>query len=163
MPPAAPRVPAAPPLARGVGDLVVVVGFAAEALAVARAMSFTVPADVVVAGAAVAEGLSRIDDRRGAITARARGVERERFVIVAYGLTPGDTVARQAQSLVELRADQLWLAVDAGRKADDTARWVVALSSVATPDAVAGIGREATVSPETVRELGLPVSWDYDG
>lgn len=158
-----PMPAAEPPLAAGVGDLLIVAGFAPDALAVARAMSFRLSADVVVAGAALAEGLVRIENRRDAITARARGVETERFVIVAFGLTPGEAVGAQAAQLAELRGDQLWLAVDSGRKAEDTARWVSALSASVTPDAVAGLGREATASPDSVKALGFPVSWAYDG
>jgi hypothetical protein len=162
----APAAVAVPPPARlltGVGDLVIVAGAPAEALSVARAMSFTVQADVVVAGSAVAEGLDRIDDRRGAITARARGVERERLVIAAFGLSTDRPLAEQAGNIAALRGDQIWLAVDSSRKPDDTARWVAELSSVIIPDAVAALGRETTATPETVRELGLPVSWTYDG
>lgn len=156
--------PAAPArLQAGVGDLVVVAGAPGDALSVARAMSFTMQADVVVAGCAVATGLARIDDRRGAITARARGVERERIVIAAFGIAADQTIPEQAEALAALCGDQLWLAVDTSRKPEDTARWVSALAAVIRPDAVAALGREMTSSPETVGQLGLPVNWAYDG
>ncbi|QEE60200.1 hypothetical protein FVA74_00465 [Salinibacterium sp. dk2585] len=152
-----------PPLADGAGDLVAVIGLPADALAVARAMSFTVQAEVVVSGAALAEGLERLDTRRDAITVRARAVQRERIVVAAHGMSSHEPTPAQAQALADLKPDQVWVAVDAGRKHEDTARWVKAVGAVVTINAVAAIGRDGTSTPDTVRELGMPVSWAYDG
>ncbi|AWB90373.1 hypothetical protein [Homoserinimonas hongtaonis] len=159
-------LPSPPPLLAGPGDLIAVAGLPADALAVARAMAFSVDADVVVCGTAVAEGIPRIDGRREAITARAAAVQRDRIVIVAFGISSAgadtrEVLAGRSQALAALTADQLWLAVDAGRKPDDTERWVAAVASASTPDAVAGIGRDDTATPDTVRELGYAVSWSY--
>lgn len=155
--------PPCPPLADGAGDLVAVIGLAGDALAVARAMSFTVQAELVVSGAAVAEGLERIDGRRDAITVRAKGVQRDRVVIAAFGLSAHDPIPVQAQAVADLKPDQVWIAADAGRKHDDTARWVNAIAAVLPPHAVAAIARDTTSTPDTVRELGIAVSWSYDG
>jgi hypothetical protein len=155
--------PPCPPLADGAGDLIVVVGFAGDALAVSRAMSFTVQTELVVSGAAVAEGLDRIDGRRDAITVRAKGVQRDRVVIAAFGLSSHEPIPGQAQAVADLKPDQVWFAVDAGRKHDDTARWVKAVAAVLPPQAVAAVGRDATTTPDTVRDLGIAVSWAYDG
>lgn len=152
-----------PRLADGAGDLVAIIGLASDALAVARAMSFTVQAEVVVSGAAVAEGLDRVDGRRDAITMRAKGVQRERVIIAAHGISPHDPIPVQAQALADLKPDQVWVAIDAGRKHDDTARWVKAVAAVLPVDAVTALGRDTTTTPDTVRELGMPVTWAYDG
>lgn len=159
-------LPAAPPLLAGPGDLVAVAGLPADALAVVRAMAFAVDADLVVCGTAVAEGLERVDGRREAITARAAAVQSNRIVIAVFGISAvgadtRDTLAENAHALAALKADQLWLAVDAGRKQDDTERWVASVAAATTPDAVAGIGRDGTATPDTVRELGFAVSWSY--
>lgn len=160
------NLPAAPPLLAGAGDLVAIAGLPADALAVARAMTFAVDADLVVCGTAIAEGLPRIDGRREAITARAAAVQSDRIVIAVFGISgvgvdTRDTLAENAHALAALKADQLWLAVDAGRKHDDTERWVASVASATTPDAVAGIGRDGTATPDTIRELGYAVSWSY--
>lgn len=155
--------PPAPPLADGAGDLIVVFGHGGDPLTVARAMSFTAHAELVVGGASVAEGLERIDGRRDAITVRARGVQRERVVIAAYGLSHDESTVQQVQAIADLKPDQVWVAVDAGRKHEDTARWVTAATGVLPAHAVAALGRDATSTPDTVRELRMPVSWAYDG
>ncbi|MCW4385716.1 hypothetical protein OH146_08000 [Salinibacterium sp. SYSU T00001] len=155
--------PPCPPLDDGAGDLVVVIGLGGDALAVARAMSFTVQAELVVSGAAVGEGLERIDGRRDAITVRAKGVHRDRVVIAAFGLSGTEGLAAQAESVADLKPDQVWFAVDAGRKHDDTARWVKAVTAVLPAHAVAAVARDTTSTPDTVRDLGMPVTWAYDG
>jgi hypothetical protein len=49
--------------------------------------------------------------------------------------------------------------VDAGRKQEDTARWVKVLASQLNVTAVAVVGADETATPDTVRDLGLPVGW----
>ncbi|MGB9036665.1 MAG: hypothetical protein WCC45_19305 [Paeniglutamicibacter sp.] len=56
-----------------------------------------------------------------------------------------------------LEADQLWAAVDAGRKAEDTAAWVKHVASGHGLYAVVSLHAEETLSPESVWELGFPV------
>ncbi len=157
------RLLPAPKLLSASGDLVLVVGLGTDALAVARAMASSVgKAELAASGALDSPGLARIADRRDALLARARGVERNETLFVAAGITSGGVHASsQATALARLRADQVWAVVDASRKPDDTARWVRKVSSVVQLDAIIGIQREGTTTPETVNALGLPVSWDY--
>jgi hypothetical protein len=153
----------APKLLAAAGDLVLVVGLGTDALAVARAMAASVSkAELAASGALDSPGLTRVADRRDALLARARGVERNETLFVAAGITSGGVHASaQATALAQLRADQVWAVVDASRKPEDTARWVRKVSSVVQLDAIVGIQREGTTTPETVNALGLPVSWDY--
>ncbi|NKX53640.1 hypothetical protein [Arthrobacter mobilis] len=165
--------PAPAPLA-GPGDLVVVAGLGEDPLRVARSMAGAVrglvppgedgtilAAPEVRAGGALAGTVRRpVQDRKSALAARARGVERGQSVFVAFGLGPGGPdLAGLLLVLAGLGADQLWAAVDAGRKPGDTARWVQQLREVATVDAVAVEGLAYTATPETVLELGLPIGW----
>lgn len=131
----------APPVASAPGDLVVVVGRSADAFAVASAM-------------ATAHGLRTVDvdDRRSAILARAGGVHEGAAVITALAWT---TTA--VDVLRELRADQVWVAVDVGRKHDDTVAWVDAVRAVVPVAAAVAVGAADTATPGTVHLLGLPV------
>ena len=58
-----------------------------------------------------------------------------------------------------VQPDQVWVAVDASRKPDDTARWVHAVAARIPVDAVAVEGTEHTATPDTVEELNLPIGW----
>jgi len=89
-------------------------------------------------------------------------VERRETLFVAVGITSGGAHASsQATAIAQLRGDQIWAVVDASRKQEDTARWVRKVSSVVQLDAVVGIQHDATMTPETVNTLGLPVTWEY--
>lgn len=159
------KTPTAPPvvpaLAGAAGDLVVVVGMADAALAVARSMaSLAGSSDVRLAGALSAPGSESVADRRTATAARAEGVRGEQCVYVAFGIVAGVGISRAAvTTLTRIDADQLWLAVDAGRKLDDTARWVTAIAAATPVHALAVSGAGATATPATVNELGVPVGW----
>jgi len=159
----APTPPAIPVVARGAGDLVVVAGIGEAALRVARSMADAVGVrDVVLAGTLIggAGAGAGVSDRRGALTVRAQGVQRGEAVIVAFGIAAGVGIARSAiTTLTRIEADQLWLAVDAGRKPDDTARWVTAIAAAAAVHALAVENSTATATPATVNELGIPVGW----
>lgn len=152
-----------PTLLASQGDLVVIIGLGRDALPVAKTMAAAVGrAEVATSGTLNATGLARVADRRDALLARARGVERRETLFVAVGITSGGVHASsQATAIAQLRADQIWAVVDASSKAEDTARWVRKVSSVVQVDAVVGIQRDATMTPETVNTLGLPVTWDY--
>jgi hypothetical protein len=164
-PPALQPAPAPiPSPLRGVGDLVVVIGLHRDAAAVAASMAAV---DALGDGNSVefAGALAGSDpdwDRRRALSARANGVERGRAVFVAFGLHSARNpaaLAVQADTLLAIGADQTWVAVDAGRKAADTARWVSGLAALLPLDAIAVVGTDATSSPETVDLLPLPVGW----
>ncbi len=175
--PGSAAAPAIPSPLYGPGDLVLVIGQGGNALAAANSMAAAAPAVngapseaadwissggnmVRMAGAHAAEVRRPVQDRNSAIGARARGVERGQSVFVAFGL--GDTLTPTLEMLAilpALGADQIWLAVDAGRKAEDTDRWVQAVQRVVVPDGLAVTGTRHTSTPKTVNTLGVPVGW----
>ncbi|MBG6058415.1 hypothetical protein RCH16_001943 [Cryobacterium sp. MP_M5] len=170
MPPFVPSAPKPAPATQvprplsGHGDLVVLVGLPDAALQVARSMALTGAGEVLVAGAARSGDAERADDRRTALSARARGVERGQTGFVAFGLggNLADSmalVAALADTLAPIGADQVWLVVEAGRKPSDTGRWAAALAAITQIDAVAVVGAATTGTPGTVDELGLPIGW----
>jgi hypothetical protein len=145
---------------RDAGDLVVVIGLGDDALAVAQSMAAGSAASIVrIAGDINRDSIARVDDRRAAIAARAEGVRSGRSVVVALGLPRSGPTAASATMLDTLHADQVWVAVDAGRKPEDTARWVRAIVEIVPVDAVMSWAPEATLSPHSVGQLGLPVGW----
>jgi hypothetical protein len=148
----------------GHGDLVLVVGLPDAALQVAHSMALAGLGEVIVAGAVPSMGAERADDRRGSLSARARGVEGGRTGFVAFGLggnltDPMALVAALTETLAPIEADQIWLVVDAGRKPSDTARWAAAVGAITPIDAIAVVGASTTGTPDTVDELGLPIGW----
>lgn len=161
-----PVAQAAPRPLGGAGDLVVIIGLGADALSVARAMAAAGPGMVVTAGA-LAGGvpdLGAVTDRRTAFAARASGVAGKGPVFVAFGLDAAERDhARNAAVVGTFAADQAWLAVDAGRKPADTARWVGEVAGLLPVDAVAVVGAASTSTPESVSDLGLPIGWDDAG
>ncbi|MFT2816606.1 hypothetical protein [Leifsonia sp. A12D58] len=159
----------APLILTGAGDLILIAGMNDDALSVATAMAATCNGLVKRAGVlgtdSVGSGVS-LSDRRGALAARAAGVENDAAVFVAWGLPAlpiGSGRDGFALAAGDLGADQAWVAVDAGRKPADTAVWVAALAAAVRLDALAAVGVTATQSPETIRLLGVPVGWVDDG
>jgi len=144
---ASPGVPPAPDVSRGAGDLVVVVGRPGDAFRVAAQMASTF-------------GLRSVDvsDRRSGILARATGVHENSAVVTALAWDAAAPAALEA-----IAADQVWVAVDVGRKHDDTARWVEAVRAVAPVVAAAVVGEDDTATPGTVHLLGVPVGWREGG
>jgi hypothetical protein len=65
--------------------------------------------------------------------------------------------------LESLNADQFWVAVDAGRKPEDTVRWVRAVANVVPLTAVMSWAPDETSTPHSVSQLGLPVGWVETG
>ena len=159
-----PSVPAGPVPLRGAGDLVVVIGLGDDSLAVATAIANGVGASILrIAGTVDRPAIARVDDRREAIAARAEGVRRSRGVVVAFGLPRGGPTSESAIQLENLHADQIWVAVDAGRKPDDTARWVTSVATIVPVAAVMSRAPDETSSPHSVSQLGLPVGWLESG
>ncbi|MDJ0338874.1 hypothetical protein [Cryobacterium sp. PH31-O1] len=154
---ARPPVPA--PLTRA-GDLVLIVGLEDDPITIARLMLRVAGAgELRISGTLIENTIERVDDRRGAVLARAHGVEIGHSTFIAYGLDPAsDSVSRSA-ALLALGADQVWVVVDASRKAEDTIRWVNMVVGTVPVHAVAALGRQFTTSPATVDDLGLPVEW----
>jgi hypothetical protein len=155
----APAAPSriAPALLDGPGDLVVIVGERPDTVAAVQAMAegstLTRPA-IRVAGSCADGRFVAVSDRRAALEARAAGVELDRATFVAVGWTPA-----AAEIVAALAPDQLWLAVDAGRKHADTERFVALASASLDVDGLVASGLSSTSTPDTVRTLGLPVGW----
>ncbi|MET1155630.1 hypothetical protein [Arthrobacter sp.] len=170
-------VPVIPSPLYGPGDLVLVIGQGGNALEAANSMAAAAPAVngapseaadwissggnmVRMAGAHAADVRRPVQDRNSAIGARARGVERGQSVFVAFGLGHSLTPSLEMLAILPaLGADQIWLAVDAGRKAEDTDRWVQSVQRVVVPDGLAVTGTRQTSTPKTVNTLGVPVGW----
>ncbi|MEW1822769.1 hypothetical protein AB0323_18560 [Arthrobacter sp. NPDC080031] len=157
-------VPVPAPLA-GSGNLVILLGLGDDALGPALEMSIAEGgSDVRTAGALTAFGHLHVAGRQGATAARAQAVLIGQTVLVAYGLGRQSEAVKHAADIAAIAADQLWLVVDAGRKAEDTAAWVRALSAGLAAervrvDALAVFGASETGSPETVNGLGFPIGW----
>ena len=157
---------AVPTILTGAGDLIVIAGVNDDALSVARSMAATCNGLVRRAGTLSADAAGTVTDRRGALEARAAGVESEAAVFVAWGLparSQGQRHERIATSIGDLAPDQAWVVVDATRKPADTAGWVTALTSAVQIDALAAIRVAETQSPDTVRLLDIPLGWIDDG
>lgn len=143
--------PGAPGLLTGPGDLVLLVGPQSDVLEAARLLSTGLDAPI-------GDSSDRITDRRTALAARARGVERGRSVLVTCAV-PENVAGAPAPPLALLQADQVWAVVHAGRKPADTVRWVHDTGLIVPIDALAVLGVESTDTPGTVAELGLPIGW----
>ncbi|MFF1876436.1 hypothetical protein [Leifsonia sp. NPDC058230] len=158
--PAVQRPPRAPALLRGRGDLTLVVGLGADAVAAARMLAEAIGDAEVRPGGCARAAAPRVDDRRGALRARADGVRRERTIVAAFGIARGASeIPELAESLAGIEPDQVWLAVDASRKVDDTAAWVKAVDAILGADGLTVTNAALTATPDSVRELGLPIGW----
>ena len=158
---AAPAAPAkAPSVLAGAGDLVLLLGLGDDALGPALEMSLAAGGcDVRTGGGMSAFGHLHVADRQAATSARASAVATGQTVLVAFGLGRPRDVAGRAGLINAIGADQVWVVVDARRKADDTAAWVTALRARTVVDGIAVVGAEDTLTPESVEALGLPVGW----
>src|SRR6476620_3722615 len=157
---AAPARETVPVPLSGTGDLVVLVGLDDDALDTALAMSIAAGgADVRTAGELSAYGHLHLDGRQSATAARAHAVETEQTVLAAFGLGKARNTLARLQAIAALSPDQLWVVVDAGRKHEDSARWVGLLRARLDVAAVAVVGAADTATPESVDALGLPVGW----
>ncbi|MFJ6417452.1 hypothetical protein [Paeniglutamicibacter sp. NPDC091659] len=98
-----------------------------------------------------------ITDRRGVLKARAAAVEAQLPLVVSLAMNPLQPLRDQLELLEILGPDQLWLAVDAGRKSEDTEAWVKHVSARHRVYAVVALHCNETLSPESVLDLGFPV------
>lgn len=148
----------APALMTAPGDAILVVGVGADALVTARSMAAAAgSATVKTAGSFRVEGVEHLVGRQGLVAARAAGVIAGEPVFIAFGL--GSDGALRANALTELKADQVWIAVDATRKHSDTIAWVRKVGWAASIDALAVIGSTDTLTPSSVNELNVPIGW----
>ncbi|CAM3314244.1 hypothetical protein OCAE111667_03355 [Occultella aeris] len=155
--------PAAPRLLRGPGDLVLVVGPERAALEVGATMLGALGLEtsgLLRSGSFDREPIPPLEARNRATRARAAGVEDGHAAVIAIGLgRHGTEPEAQAATVRALAADQVWLVVDAGRKTEDTARYVRDVRAAMVIDAVAVEGAGATATPETVTHLEVPIGW----
>ncbi len=158
-------VPAAPPLPRERGSVVVVVGAADEAARVADlvAQRLDQPAGTVVhAGRIESVGGHgrRLTTAAAAERWRVRCPDLDHVAVVALGVGPSvDDTAAGAELLEALRPDAAWAVVDARSKARDCRRWIEAVGGGRGIDALAVQGLFETSEPGTVLGLGVPVAW----
>lgn len=147
-----------PELLKGAGEVVLVVGVGHDALTAARVLATAAgSAEIRTAGSAMMGGFVHLVGRQGLEEAKSAGHRTGRVVIVAFGISQDGSV--RIPALSELPADQVWLTVDATRKASDTEAWVKKVTWVTAPDALYVLGAENTLSPQTVNELEVPVGW----
>jgi hypothetical protein len=142
------------------GALLVIAGLRDDALRVAADVAASIPGAQLAMSGDVAAALPRVDDRRTATALRAQSVESGGVAIVAIGLGAGGPLAEANASRVGLLgADAVWVAVDATRKHDDTARWVAAVRAAVPVREMAVLDAALTESPESVHDLGLRRVW----
>ena len=135
-----PVPPPAPAVRSADGDLVLLVGRATDVDAAAGVF-------------ANRHGLraTAASDRRSGILARADAVRDGVALLAVAAWTDVATTA-------SLAPDQVWVVVDVGRKHEDAVAMLTAVVEVGVPIAgVLAIGAEETSTPETVRQLGVPV------
>ena len=160
--PITPRRPAPAWMARP-GDLVVIVGLDEDSVRVARQVAAELAACVAFSDGLGPEGVVRVEDRRTAMETRSAGVLTGTGTVVAARWSPhGRDEERFARTMRGMAADQVWVAVDARRKSEDTALWVARLQAIVPVAGLAVLGREGTATPESVEDLGLPTGWVED-
>ena len=138
------------------GDLVAVVSLGQDALAIAQGMCKVFAGEVRGAGAIKVRGRPPLTDRRSALLARADGVVNGTVVFCAFGADARDD---SLEALAAIDPDQVWVVVDAGRKVEDTQRWVDRIAAAVDIAAIAVVGAASTSTPATVNSLGIPIGW----
>lgn len=161
-------VPAAPPVPRDPGTVLVVAGPPEDAARVAELLALRSgsgpvvlagDADAASAGSAATPG-RRLTTPAAASRWRAELPAADGVTLVALGVRPGR--AREdaaAELLAALGPDQAWGVVDARSKTRDCARWIAGVGARRPLDALAVGGLFDTSEPGTVLGLGVPVAW----
>ncbi len=153
---------AAPAPRTRAGDLLLLVGVGDDAVRMARSVRDRLQRGYVCDGGAV-EGNTRrrVDDRRGAVAARAYGVRSDQPVIVAYGLEEGDLDLDDPRhaGLLTIDSDQAWLVVDAEREPEHTLEWTGRLRGRLQVDAVASVRAQRGRAHAALAGIGLPEAW----
>ncbi|MET1021851.1 MAG: hypothetical protein ABWX69_06585 [Arthrobacter sp.] len=150
--------PDVPSLLDGPGDAVMVIGLGPDALTVAQSMAASTNGALVrTAGSFRAVGYEHLVSRNGLTSVRADAVIAGQTVFVAFGLSADGTV--RAPALTEMKADQVWLAVDATRKPSDTLIWTRRAGWASQTDALAVLNSQNTLTPQSVNDLELPIGW----
>jgi hypothetical protein len=143
------------------GGLVLFVGLGDDAMVVARSLARSVRwSDVRMGGRILGDALPRVDDRRSAAEFRAHCIAVGSVGLLAWGVGLGVSgMQSTASALRAIDADQIWLVVDASRKAEDTAAWVGMIRASAPATALAVLHGVETATPDSVNALGLPIGW----
>ncbi|WP_334172903.1 hypothetical protein [Sinomonas sp.] len=144
---------------RAPGSLIVVAAPHDAALGPAMALAEAVGGQLYTSGLLEAYGRPSLEGRREAAAAREQGAALGKPVVVAFGLGRPAWTASNAAAAERLRADQVWLVVDARHKHADTASWVAAVQTRLVVHALAVTGIGETSTPGTVERLGVPVGW----
>lgn len=144
---------------RAPGSLIVVAAPHDAALGPAMALAEAVCGQLRTSGLLEAYGTPSIEGRREAAAAREEGAALGKPVVVAFGLGRPAWTASNAAAAERLRADQVWLVVDARHKHADTASWVAAVQTRLVVHALAVVGIGETSTPATVERLGVPIGW----
>lgn len=140
------------------GDAVMIVGLGANALSTARSMAAAAGVSTLrTAGSHRAGDVEHLVGRQGLVAARAAAVLAGEPLFVAFGLGTDGSV--RANTLTELKADQVWIVVDATAKPADTAAWVRKVGWSANITAMAVTGSQDTLTPATVNDLDVPIGW----
>lgn len=147
-----------PTILEGAGEVVMVVGLVSDVLAAARSLATAVPsAEIRTAGSAMMNGFVHVVSRQGLEEAREAGRLAGRVVIIAFGIGQDGSV--RIPALTEMNPDQVWIAVDATKKSEDTLAWVKKVIWVVDPDALVVLGAHDTLTPQSVNALDIPVGW----
>lgn len=143
------------------GGLVLFLGLGNDGIVAARSLARTVRRAEFHRGGLIAhDDTPRVDDRRSAAAARARGVTNNSVALVAWGLGVGMTeITASLDRIRTVAADQIWVVVDASRKPEDTAAWVAAIRRNFAVTALAVVSSVETSTPDSINALGLPVGW----
>jgi hypothetical protein len=143
------------------GGLVLFLGLGNDGVVASRSLARTVRrAECHRGGRILDDESSRVDDRRSAAAARARGVTNNSVSLVAWGLGVGmSEIADSIEKIRAVAADQIWVVVDAARKPEDTAAWVAAIRRAFSVTALAVVSSVETATPDSINALGLPVGW----
>jgi len=116
--------------------------------------------DVRMGGRILGEALPRVDDRRAAAEFRAHCIAVGSVGLLAWGVGLGVRgMQPTANALRAIDADQIWVVVDASRKAEDTAAWVGVVRASVPATAIAVLHGVETATPDSVNALGLPIGW----
>ena len=156
------RLPVAPDMPKGVGSVLAVVGERSAALALARELSAEAGLDPDAVTIATRKRLPArtpenliISGSDDALEKRRSWRRRERpSVVVIDTDLCADKPAWAYHVLAALEPEATWGVVEATRKTEDVAAWVVGLGGV---DALAVNDLDATTSPAAVLQLDVPV------
>ena len=156
------RLPVAPGMPKGTGSVVAVVGERQAALALARDLSAEAGLDPDAVAIATRKRLPARTPESLVISGSDDAMEKRRSwrrrdrpsVVVIDTDLCADKPAWAYHVLAALEPEATWGVVEATRKTEDVAAWVVGLGGV---DALAVNDLDATTSPAAVLQLDVPV------